>query len=298
MRGLLEGELGTTEGEEEGCYTGWMIPHISHSQYKAYTSCPRSWYLSKVRQGEEIQSWYIPIGSAVHDAIEEHVDYLHGNREVPVASMETYFYPLIEKQMRIEPDLSKWKAGGPEAAPITHDKALQRAKDCFERALQELEDIEVWEVEYDASGPLPGLSVPVKGFIDIVGEHKKKGPVVVDWKTGSTKPDKSQLETYAALLKHNDHSKMFCVDQFDFGRYVMLAPGAPNTRYVDLSDIDPAAIGAKYQAVVDKMNEKLYAANAGFGCRFCFQAENCLVNKGMTQRAVYYDRSADDGYPF
>ena len=270
-----------------------MIPHISHSQYKAYTSCPRSWYLSKVRQGEEIQSWYIPIGSAVHDMIEDWI-----NPEIHFAGLddikaEDYFYPLVEKQMKIEPDLSKWKAGGPEADPVTHEKALQRAKDCFERALQELEDIEVWEVEFDASGPLPGLSVPVKGFIDIVGEHKKKGPVVVDWKTGSTKPDKSQLETYAALLKNTDYWEA----KFH-GRYVMLAPGAPNTRYVDLSDIDPAAIGAKYQAVVDKMNEKLYAANAGFGCRFCFQAENCLVNKGMTQRATYYDRSAEDGFPF
>ena len=293
MRGLLEREHGTTEGEEASCYTGGMIPHISHSQYKAYTSCPRSWYLSKVRQGEEIQSWYIPIGSAVHDAVEEWL----GSGSDTTLKMEDFFYPLVEKQMKIEPDLSKWKAGGPEADPITHEKALQRAKDCFEKALQELEDIDVWEVEYDASGSLPGLSVPVKAFVDIVGEHKKKGPVIVDWKTGSTKPDNFQLETYAALLKHNIYERGIWEMTFQ-GRYVMLAPGAPNTRYVDLSKVDPAEVGKKYQAVVDKMNEKLYAANAGFGCRFCFQAENCLVNKGMTQRATYYDRSAEDGFPF
>lgn len=268
------------------------MDYISYSQYRTYTSCPRSWYLGKKRQAEEVQSWYIPIGSAVHDAIE----WVLAEQTTP--KMEDFFYPLVERQMQIEPDVSKWLAGGPESAPITHDKALQRAVECYEKALQELDDIDVWEVEYDASGRLPGLSVPIKAYVDIIGEHKKKGPVIIDWKTGSTKPDNFQLITYAALLKHNDHDDMFCVDQFDWGRYVMLAPGSANTRYVDLSKVDPEEVGQKYQAVVERMNEKLYQANAGFGCKFCFQAENCLVNKGVTPRSSYYDRSADDGFPF
>ena len=264
------------------------MDYISYSQYRSYTSCPRSWYLARLKGGEDRQSWYIPIGSAVHDKIEAH---LKGEPDRP---MEDYFYPLVTKQMRIEPDLSTWLAGGPEHAPITHDKALARAVECYEKALQELEDIDVWEVEYDASGRLPGLSVPIKGFIDIVGEHKKKGPVILDWKTGSTKPDNFQLETYAALLKQDAGWNLY-----DFkGRYVMLAPGAPNTRYVDLSKVDPEEVGKKYQAVYDRMEGKHYEAKAGFNCRFCFQAPNCLVNKGMTKRAVYYDRSEEDGYPF
>ncbi|QIA28845.1 hypothetical protein [Streptomyces phage JXY1] len=46
-----------------------------------------------------------------------------------------------------------------------------------------------------------GCEVPVKAFIDIVGEHKKHGPVIVDWKSGKSKPKNNlQLETYAVLL--------------------------------------------------------------------------------------------------
>lgn len=264
------------------------MDYISYSQYNTYTKCPRSWYLSKKRQGEERQSWYIPIGSAVHDAIEAKLlghDYM----------LTTRFYDLVEKQMKIEPDLSKWLAGGPESAPITHDRALQRAVECYERAVQELDDIDVWEVEYDASGRLPGLSVSVKAFVDIIGEHKKKGPVIWDWKTGSTKPGNFQLITYASLLMVDnpwDPALSFK------GRYVMLAPGSANTRYVDLSEVDPEEVGKKYQTVYDRMQEKHYETNAGFDCRFCFQADNCLVNSGMTKRAVYYDRSEEDGYPF
>ena len=103
--------------------------------------------------------------------------------------------------MEIEPDLSKWLAGGPKDAPITGDLALQRVKDCFEKALEFLDDVDVWEVEYDASDSLPGLSVPIKAFVDIIGEHKKHGPTILDWKSGSKKPSNNfQLETYKALL--------------------------------------------------------------------------------------------------
>lgn len=267
------------------------MEHISYSQYRTYTACPRSWYLAKLRQGEERQSWYIPTGSAVHDKIEAH---LKGEPDRP---MEDYFYPIVSKQMRIESDLSKWLAGGPKDAPVTHELALQKAVDCYERALGELEDIDVWEVEYNASGRLPGLSVEVKAFIDIIGEHKKKGPVIVDWKTGSTKPDNFQLITYAALLKSMNDERGKWDPKFK-GRYVMLAPGGANTRYVDLSDVNPEEVGKKYQAVVERIDGLHYEAKAGFGCRFCFQAENCLVNKGVTERSAYYDKSADDGYPY
>lgn len=272
-----------------------MLPHISYSQYAAYTRCPRSWYLARLKGGEEKQSWYLPIGTVTHEGVEARL----AGRDFDT---QARFYELVEKQMRIEPDLSKWLAGGPESAPITHDKALQRAVECIERADDFIADLDVWEVEYDASGRLPGLEVPVKAYVDIVGEHKKKGPVIIDWKTGSTKPNNFQLETYAALLgnqKQGGSPDWQGYHHLKFsGRYVMLAPGAANTRYVDLSKVDPEEVGRKYQDVYDQMKAKVYKANAGFDCRFCFQAENCLANKGMTQRAMYYDKSAEDGYPF
>lgn len=276
--------------------------HISYSQYNTYVKCPRSWYLGKLKQGEEKQTWYIPIGTAVHSMIDDWLNpevHFSGRDSVPA---EKYFYPLIEKQMEIEPDTSKWLAGGPEAAPIVEEKALQRVSECFSKALEELEAIDVWEVEYDASGRLPGLEVPVKAFVDIIGEHKTKGPVIWDWKTGSTKPDNFQLQTYAALLMTGESGYYDINQRKDglswSGRYVMLAPGSSNTRYVDLSGVKPEEIGKKYQAVYAKMQEKIYKAQAGFNCRFCFQQENCLVNKGMTPRATYYDKSSEDGYPF
>jgi len=263
------------------------MEYISYSQYNSYTQCPRSWYLSKIRKAEEKQTWFLPIGSAVHDMIEWTLAHPHAN----LPSAEEFFFPLVAKQRLTEPDTSRWLAGGPKASPVVEGKALQLVKDCFERALEELEDVDVWEVEYDASGRLPGLSVPLKAYVDIRGEHrKKKIPIIWDWKTGSTKPGNFQVETYAALMPEYKWQ----------ARYVMLAPGKPKTRYVDLSEISPEGVGMKYEAVYRQMQAKVYKANAGFGCQFCFNQDNCLANAGglPTRQAIYYDRSADDGYPY
>jgi RecB family exonuclease len=273
-----------------------MIPHLSYSQYNSYVSCPRSWFLSKIRQAEEKQSWYSPIGNAVHEMIEAWLQ--EQSLDAPaLPSAEKFFYPLVAKQLLIEPDTSKWLAGGPSGAPVVEEKALQLVKDCFEKALEYLDEIDVWEVEYDASGRLPGLSVPLKAYVDIIGEHKKKGPVIWDWKTGSSKPGSFQLETYAALLK-SAHLNRFPSKIKWLGRYVMLAPDKPVTRHVDLQDVEPALIGAKYQKVLDQMNLKLYGTNAGFRCKYCGHQDNCNVNAGKNDRTDYYDLSSQMGYPF
>lgn len=279
---------------------GMALDYISYSQYNTYVKCPRSWYLSKMRKAEDRQTWYIPVGSAVHNMIEDWVNPDRPFRGRDDIRAEDYFYPLVEKQLLIEPDMGKWLAGGPKDAPVIEEKALKLAQDCFEKALEYLDEIDVWEVEYDASGRLPGLSVPIKAYVDIIGEHKKQGPVIWDWKTGSTKPGNFQLETYQALLKHNDpeFSSRDWRGGVKYGRYVMLAPGKPVTRHIDLSKVDPEEVGKKYQKVYDQMKAKHYEAKAGFDCGFCFNQDNCLVNAGNTRRAIYYDKSEEDGYPF
>lgn len=269
------------------------MDYISYSQYNSYTRCPRSWYLSKVRKAEEKQTWYIPIGSAVHTAVES---YLRGEPY----DLEDIFYGLVSKQMAIEPDTTKWLAGGSQDDPVIEAKALQRANECHYNALEFLEDMDVWKVEYDATGMLPGLNVPIKAYIDVIGEHKKHGFVIVDWKTGRQKPkDNFQLETYHALLKSDFELRTVPnISGLNTGLWGMLSPEASKARPVDLSNVSPKDVGEKYQAVYDKMQRKLYQTNAGYNCRFCFNQENCLLEAGPTLRAKYYDRADEDGYPF
>jgi CRISPR/Cas system-associated exonuclease Cas4 (RecB family) len=247
-----------------------------------------------MKEAEQKQTWYLPIGSAVHVAIEAHL------KGEPY-DLDQIFYDLIKRQMAIESDTSSWLHGGSDDEPVVEERALKRAQECLEKGLEFVKDIEVWEIEYDASGSLPGLSIPIKAFIDIMGGHKKYGPVILDWKTGRQKPkDNFQLETYQALLLEREWLKDYTSGkQHTFtGLWAMLAPQASKARPVDLSNVSPKDVGAKYQAVYEKMQQKLYPTQAGYNCRFCFHQENCKLNAGRTPRALYYDTAEEDGYPF
>ena len=236
-------------------------------------------------------TWYLPIGTAVHQMVEFFIE--DGSDERIHA--EDFFYPLISAQLEIEPDTTKWLAGGPEKDPVVEDKALQKVKDCFERALEFLEDWDIWEVEYDASGRLPGLEPEVKAFIDIIGEYKGKkkkwhGPGIVDWKTGSKKPGNNfQLETYKALLTEAAELP----HKFN-GFWAMLDPNASEARPIDLSAVDPAEVGAKYQKAWQGMKSMQIQANKKFMCKMCFNQDNCMEYSGITKRTLYYDRSHVD----
>lgn len=283
--------------------------HMSYSALSRYEECPRSYYLGRVAKAPERQTWFFPIGTAVHDMIEDkiaHDRFLAQSTHMPgwTPKAEEYFYPLIERQMKVDRDDVNWLSGGSADAPVIRAKALGLVKRCFEKALKFLEDIDVWEVEYDATGMLPGCEVPIKAFVDIVGEHKKYGPVIVDWKTGKQKPKNNlQLETYAALLSSpsisgNDHPFTEHGSMRFTGLWAMLNPDSAKARPVKLVDVDASALGARYQAAYEAIKERKWKANAGFHCRFCTMAPNCLVEAGPTGRAKRYDKSEEEGYPF
>ncbi len=273
------------------------MKHISYSQYSTYKKCPRSWYLGKVIGAPERPAWYTIIGSVVHKMVE---DWL--NPDIPFTSMdwmnggpraESYAYPLITSARKAEPDTSQWMHSlDGDGNPLTERRAIDFIQLCFERALEFLEDIDVWEVEYDASGFLPECDPEIKAFIDIIGEHKKHGPIILDWKTGKSK-DSFQLETYAALMKEGVPGEGYK------GYFAMLAPWAPQSRYKDLSAVNPAEVGAKYQDTWLSMRAKLYkTTHTEAVCGFCFQRDNCLLRSEDKGRAEYYDRSSEDGFPF
>lgn len=268
---------------------------MSFSALSRYEECPRSHYLGKVKNAEPKQTWFFPIGTAVHQMIE---GYLLGRPFEKSGKAEDYFYPLIEKQLKIDPVDVNWLAGGSQDDPVIRDKALDQVKQCFENSIKFLEDIDVWEVEYDATGYLPDCEVPIKAFIDLIGEHKKHGPVIVDWKTGKQKPKNNlQLETYSALIDLSDWDYDGSARHF-MGMWAMLNPDAAKARPVDLSQVDPSALGARYQKAYEQIKKKIWKANAGFHCRFCTQAPNCLIESPGTRRAAFYDKSEEDGFPY
>jgi putative RecB family exonuclease len=259
---------------------------LSYSALTQYEQCPRAYYLGRVKQARSKATWFFPVGTVVHESIEHYLE--HG--EVP--NFEEKFYPLVANQMLTEPDDTKWLAGGPVADPVIRAKAVQLGKDCVEAAVEYLQDFTVHHVELDVSGMLPGCEVLIKGFVDVLGEHKKHGLGIVDWKSSASKPkDNFQLETYRALT-------MKTHPQYTKGFFAMLRPSAAKARPIDLSGVDDAMIGARYQRAYEAIKAKLWQTKASYSCNWCFQAPNCLLQSGNTPRARYYDAATEEGYPF
>lgn len=269
--------------------------YLSYSAVSKYEECPRSWYLSYVRKAEERQTWYLPMGTAVHESIESYL------KTGDVPEFTSIFYPLIEKQLHIDPNHREWLSAGSGEHVVQGQACIDLGRRCVDNAIAFLKDMDVWHVEYEMLQALPGLEVPVKLFIDIIGEHKKHGPRIVDWKSGKNKPkDIFQLEVYKAACVEAD---VFARHELN-GYWGMLHPEAsPKTekgRLVDLSHVDPLAIGERMQRALDGMKRKVYRANVKFGCSFCWQQDNCLAHQfpRRPDRAVYYDNSSKDGVPF
>lgn len=275
----------------------FLPDYLSYSAVNSYEECPRQWYLRYARKAKPRQAWFFAMGSAVHQSIEAYL----GTGDVP--EFTSVFYPLVAEQMKLDPDVDSWLHAGSAQDPVIKDKAVELGKVCVERAVKFLEDVDVWEVEYKIKTSLPGCDVPVIAFIDILGEHRKHGPLIVDWKSGKTKPKNIfQLETYSALLRAEGRGDWDYDPRSFNGYWGMLHPDAsPKTdrgRLVDLSHVSPEDVGARYQRAYEGMKKKVYAGQKKFGCSFCIQQDNCQINSGLTPRARYYDKADEEGYPF
>lgn len=274
----------------------FLPDYLSYSAVSSYEECPRRWYLRYAQKARPRGAWFFSMGSAVHECIEVYL------KTGDVPEFKDVFYKFVAEQMKADSDFENWMFAGSAQDPVVKERAVELGKTCVERAVKFLEDVTVWEIEYRIKLTLPGCDIPVLAYIDILGEHRKHGPLIVDWKSGKNKPKNIfQLETYKALTLMDQ--PRYGGEWKDFnGYWGMLHPEAnPKTdkaRFVDLSHVDPVAIGARYQRAYEGMKKKVYPAKTGFGCGFCVMQDNCIPNAGLSKRARYYDKAETEGFPF
>lgn len=260
--------------------------HLSYSQFNTYTGCPRRYFLSRVRFAPAKQAWYFLTGSAIHEGIEHYLK--SGEKANPTWLLNQQ----VESALKADSDMDNWLAGGPKDDPIIKNKALSLVEDCLSEAYSFLSECEVRSetIELDVSGSLPGCTRPIKAYIDLLGVHKKHGPVIIDWKSSSVKPKNSfQLETYRALLMQKGG-----YEEFDKGLWVMLRPGAAKARPISLAHVTPEVVGQAYGIVESRIDRRIWNAKPDFMCDFCEQKPNCSLMSGSNE----WDTSGDDGIPF
>jgi hypothetical protein len=260
-----------------------MIPHLSYSSVNTFDRCPKQFELGRIMNAQPLPAVYFALGTAVHEVTEE-IDRGFSGAD---SSFVDKYYREISEGLQLEPDISKWLAGGSDGPLAAAELALETGPRCIENWKGFTSEVfQVTDIELDVTCRLPGMYLKTKGFVDRVGEHEEHGTMIIDIKTGKTKPkDKGkQLGDYAALLAASTGQVI------TKGAYYMAQEGRLSKVY-DLSEHTPESLGSANIDKLREMNRSDFEAKVEYTCRFCTQQLNCYAYSGDTARTRYYDRS-------
>lgn len=268
----------------------------SVSQYKTYMGCPERYFLERVAKAPQRPAVWSFQGSAIHDALEqwERAGRSFGTAkavEVYYTSFDAYFTALREKW----PDDSAWMTGGNLKFETDYEKrradGARQVEEYIEKALSEANE---WRPLPTPDGPaaevefvLPFGGVPVRGFIDSARQYRDGSIKVVDYKSGSKKPESDlQLAVYSEAIEH------FTGQKPSKASYYMTRNGKEHEAM--LERWSPELIGDMFASMDAMERAGHYAPNPQDGCeRICPVAQFCRV-KGHPESAAQYHHIKED----
>lgn len=192
------------------------VKHLSYSGRTAHEECPKAYelkYLSGVPRKGAV--WFLG-GKAVHRATEAWDRAQVAGEKIDIREVwDHVFREELKSSREDDPEEGQWRRAGITAedsegesigrwyaqiGPLQVENYVAWRK---RNALWRIWTTPTGEpaIELDVSGTLPGMPVPVKGFIDrIFADRTTTERALVDLKTGSRKPASGlQLGIYAAL---------------------------------------------------------------------------------------------------
>lgn len=265
-------------------YNPIMIPdHLSYSALKTWERCPKQFQLGRIVKAQSLPAWYFAAGTAVHLAFDDY-DATQGEMQ----DWKSYFYPLVSDAMKIEPDTSKWMAGGSEADPETGPSWDVLGPQILEK--YKSFPFEAEHIELDVSAVLPN-GVKVQGYTDRIGTlgvtDELKFKAIVDIKSGRNMPkDKGdQLRVYSMLYMLNTG------ELIEKGAYYNAREGKIGKVYdLKMQPDEWRQLLDRFARAWDDLNTtQVFEAKREFSCKFCEHKLNCWAYSGNTPRTKYYD---------
>ena len=255
-----------------------MVSYRSVSQVKAYEDCPYRYYLERVEKVWQRPAAWLPMGTAVHSAIEE-VE--RSNRELPLEKAEEVFAESYAKEVNRyaeeTPNFEYWSWSGPYNGEKDIERRFGVGKaqvgKYYEYMKKNPDDV-IWIAPDGTPGIELGFNVEldgvkVRGYIDQVRSGK-----VVDVKTGNNPGDDFQLKVYSMALEQMYGEK------FDQGTYWMGKTGKDTHPY-DLTKVSDEEVYERFHKADDGINagdfpatpddEKCRRCSVNSSCPFAFQ---------------------------
>jgi len=158
------------------------VKHLSYSSVNTYMLCPKSWEFRYIIKPEVPLAAALPFGTAIHKAVQTYISAkaLYPGEVRPLHELwpQCWQDALAERKQEI-----KW-----DKAKSTYDKlglAMLKAPDVA-KAIEAIKTLGKQNdnfTEYPVDFSVPGVSVPVIGYIDFIASDS----VPVDLKTASRK---------------------------------------------------------------------------------------------------------------
>lgn len=206
-----------------------MLDHLSYSSISAYLTCGRHWQYRYVEQAPALTSTNLLLGSAVHGAIESYIT----APNVPINAadlMVNLWRESWSKQLTANEGRVDWGTDTPEALANQGLKMLTHPDTLV--ALDGLTPLGLEWIEKRVELYVPGVPVPVVGYIDIVTEDGVPG----DFKTSarSWSDDKATAETqplfYLAALNQAGYRLN---PDWRFRHYVFVKTKEPKVQIIE-----------------------------------------------------------------
>lgn len=254
----------------------------SYSQIGAYERCPYAYYLDRVQQvWNEPASW-LAHGSAVHEACEK---WERTNRIATKEQARAWFREAYSRELQPSldetPNLSFWSSSGPYKGPEDVVRRWKVGQEHVDRYIDFYTDVKthnqvIWidpngtpAIELDFDVDLDG--VRVRGFIDAIIDHPKKGLIIRDTKTGQTPGDTVQLKIYAQAVEELHGVEV------SKGDFFMTKRGTP-TRTSDLSTVSRQEVVDSFHAMDQAVKDEKFDPKPGPACERCTVKTSCAFS--------------------
>lgn len=252
--------------------------HLSYSQITEFLKCSHAWELKKLWKAPSLPSWYLIGGTVVHEVTADYDLHLHRTGEsLGPEDLRDLFEVAWDEQaalgVQVEPDRSKWKAGGrgKEDADWWQKNGLKmvarwvdfREQSPFELLVADGEPA----VELEMTAMRYGF--PFRLGIDrLFRDPTSNQVVVVDLKTGKEPNSPYQLAFYRDAVFERYGL------QVDWGFYWMSRTGRLGRPH-QLNGITLDMTARMAQNVRKGIEAELFTPNLGPLCDYCDVAKFC-----------------------
>lgn len=249
----------------------------------SYERCPYMYYLERVEKVWQRPAAWLPMGTAVHSAAEAWE--LSGRVMTPEEAQQVFrdaYRASTDLLLEETPNPKYWFRSGPYKGPEDILRRYQIGQEHVaryiawykahpaEKTLSYVDEEGNNRITVELPFEIEIGGIPVRGFIDWVGQDEAGNIIVRDNKTGRLPGGPDQLATYALAVEHR-----WTFEHVNSGDFFMTRTGKPTIPYA-LTRAVKVQLAEDFAAMDENVKAGNFPAKPEVSkCMFCSVASSC-----------------------